>query len=438
MIRRFHFLTMTSGVLVLLLLGRASGGYQLTAAADRPDAIYQTGDTVHFTITVQQDGQPAGDGNISYVLSNDGTDVVSKGDSAYAGKPLEVTGTLGQPGFLHLEVTYKSKSGEQVSAIAGAALDPLKIQPSLEAPQDFDAFWANKKQRLAELAMNEQIAPVASPDPAIEAFDIQLDCYGGPPARGYLARPKDAPAGTLPAILWVHGAHFFPSFLDQAMQGAKMGLLSMDLNGHGFPNGKPNEFYEKHPIHNLPGHGYYEQVYTYPYYGCEDRETTYFLGMYLRMIRALEYLKQRPEWNGKTLIVCGHSQGGLQAIAAGGLDPQVTLVAAGIPAMCEVGGRVEAWPRYGWPDADGKVNTQRVNAMRYFDATNFARRIQAEAIFSVGFIDVVCQPTTVYAAYNSVQGKKQIVNVPEMPHAIWPQATEAFNQAIREHIAQNR
>ncbi|OPZ96010.1 MAG: Cephalosporin-C deacetylase [Planctomycetes bacterium ADurb.Bin412] len=76
--------------------------------------------------------------------------------------------------------------------------------------------------------------------------------------------------------------------------------------------------------------------------------------------------------------------------------------------------------------------------MRYFDATNFARRIQAEAIFSVGFIDVVCQPTTVYAAYNSVQGKKQIVNVPEMPHAIWPQATEAFNQAIREHIAQNR
>jgi len=179
-------------------------------------------------------------------------------------------------------------------------------------------------------------------------------------------------------------------------------------------------------------------VYTYPYYGCEDRETTYFLGMFLRMIRALEYLKQRPEWDGKTLIVCGHSQGGLQAIAAGGLDPQITLVAAGIPAMCEVGGRVEAWPRYGWPDAEGKVNTQRVNAMRYFDATNFARRIQAEAIFSVGFIDVVCQPTTVYAAYNSVQGKKQIVNVPEMPHAIWPQATEAFNQAIREHIAQNR
>ncbi len=439
MMRRFGYVMMLQGLLVSALMGQAAeGGYQLTVAADRPDAMYHAGDPVRFIVTVQQDGKPVSDGGISYVLSNDGTAVVAKGDRAYEGKPVEVTGTLKEPGFLHLEVTYQSPAGEQAAGMAGAGLDPLKIRPSLEAPEDFEAFWAAQKQRLAELAMNEQIVAVDSPDAAIEAFDVQLDCYGGPPTRGYLARPKNAAAGTLPAILWVHGAHFYPSFLDQAVQGAKMGMLSLDLNGHGFPNGKPKEFYEKHPIHNLPGQGYYDKVYTYPYYGCEDRETTYFLGMYLRMIRALEYLKQRPEWDGKILVVCGHSQGGLQAIAAGGLDPQVTLVAAGIPAMCEVGGKVEAWPRYGSPDAKGEVNAQRVKAMRYYDATNFARRIQAEAIFSVGFIDQVCQPTTVYAAYNSIPGRKQIVNVPDMPHAVWPQATEAFNQAIQEHVAKNR
>jgi cephalosporin-C deacetylase-like acetyl esterase len=421
-----------------LMVQSVEGGYQLTVAADRPGAIYSTGEQVCFIVTVQLDGKPVNDGGVSYVLSNDGTDILAQGDMVCTGEPLDVTGTLEQPGFLYLDVTYKSKDGQQVAGSGGAGLDPLKIRPALEAPDDFDAFWAAKKQRLAELAMNEQIIPVDSPDPAIEVFDVQLDCYGGPPARGYLARPKDVQPGTLPAILWVHGAHFLPSFLDQAVQGAKMELLSMDLNGHGFPNGKPNEFYEKHPIHSLPGKGYYDEVYTYPYYGCEDRETTYFLGMYLRLIRAMDYLKQRPEWDGKILIVCGHSQGGLQAIAAGGLDPQVTMVAAGIPAMCEVGGKVEGWPRFGWPDAEGKVNLRSVSAMRYYSATNFARRIKADAIYSVGFIDRVCRPTTVYAAYNSMQGEKQMVNVPNMPHAVWPQTNEAFTKAILEHIAKNK
>jgi hypothetical protein len=57
-----------------------------------------------------------------------------------------------------------------------------------------------------------------------------------------------------------------------------------------------------------------------------------------------------------------------------------------------------------------KPSEQAVNAVRYYDAVNFAARTKAQAFITVGFIDIVCPPTGVYAAYNQLSGKKQIWN----------------------------
>ena len=50
--------------------------------------------------------------------------------------------------------------------------------------------------------------------------------------------------------------------------------------------------------------------------------------MFVRLARALDFLTTRPEWDGKTLAVIGHSQGGCQALVAGGLDERVTFIGA--------------------------------------------------------------------------------------------------------------
>lgn len=67
--------------------------------------------------------------------------------------------------------------------------------------------------------------------------------------------------------------------------------------------------------------------------GHEDRETCYFKGMFLRLVRAIDFLTSQPEWDGKTLIVYGSSQGGYQAIVAAGLDSRVSYFCAGVPRM---------------------------------------------------------------------------------------------------------
>jgi cephalosporin-C deacetylase len=72
--------------------------------------------------------------------------------------------------------------------------------------------------------------------------------------------------------------------------------------------------------------------------------------------------------------------------------------------------------------------------VRYYDAMNFATRTKASGIVTVGFIDTTCPPSSVYAAYNAVPGKKEIFNDPPSDHRVSPKAGEAMRRAILAHV----
>ena len=61
----------------------------------------------------------------------------------------------------------------------------------------------------------------------------------------------------------------------------------------------------------------------------------------MRVLRALEYLKTRPEWDGKNLGVNGGSQGALQATWGAALDPDVTEANVYINWCCNLAGSVK-------------------------------------------------------------------------------------------------
>lgn len=405
---------------------------ELNVVTDRPDAIYNTEEEATFLISLTKDGKPlAGENGMTVTYRVD--DFISSGPDYPNGKltvgsePAVVKVTCSKPGFLRCMVTLDEN--RQLTKTAGAAFSPLEIEPSLPVPADFDEFWTEQKRKLAEVPAKAKLTPVQQPDKKIECFDLQVDCLGGAPVSGYLGKPKDAKPKSLPAILWVHGAGVRSSSLSNAIKGANEGMLSLDINAHGLPNGKSAEFYKEQYSGPLKG---------YPHFGREDRETTYFVGMFLRLIRALDYLTSQPEWDGKTLIVIGHSQGGGQALAAGGLDQRVTFIATGVPAICDhsgrAAGRINGWPKLVTTLPDGSPAGAELKAARYVDAVNFASRTKADAIMSVGFIDVTCPPSSCYAAYNQLKGKKQIINKPLMGHAAPGDVHKAFIDAVKEHV----
>ena len=214
---------------------------------------------------------------------------------------------------------------------------------------------------------------------------------------------------------------------------AHKGLIVFDVNAHGIPNGKSKEFYTKVRADITKERGG-----RYNHSGKEDREKYYYKDVYTRVIRSLQYVKSLPEWDGKTLIVSGGSQGGAQAIVAAALDQDVTLCRALVPAMSDhsgiLAGRQSGWPR-ACETADGKPDTQKAfENMAYYDDVFFGRRIKCPIYTCTGFIDTVCSPTSVYAFYNNLPKStfKSMTTTPTAPHTA---GEKYFGKALDEYLA---
>ena len=414
------------------VLCAADPAVTIRVVTDRKDALYQVGEEASFLITVSLGKQVVTEGSVSFVVD----DFLSGGKSAglpegrlsLGQQPARVVVKGRRPEFLRCQITFQPNSGKPFRAVAAAGFSPEKIGLSLPVPDDFDAFWADQKRQLAEVKPDPKLTAVPQGNASIECYDVQVQCLGGAPVSGYFSKPKNAKPKSLPAVLWVHGAGVRSSSLSNAVKGAAAGMLSLDINAHGIANGKPGAFYAKMNAGPLK---------NYRFAGRESRDTVYFRGMYLRLVRAIDFLTSQPEWDGRTVAVIGHSQGGGQSLVAGGIDDRVTLIAPGVPAICDHSGRavnrINGWPKLVPNGPDGKPNPRVLKVAQYVDAVNFATRCKAEAIMSVGFVDAVCPPSSCYAAYNALQGKKRVITEPLMGHAAPAHIQAAFFKRILEH-----
>lgn len=405
----------------------SAGGYTLRIGTDRADANYRRGDTVTFSVVLTRDetGERLSGPAAKWSITKDGKPLNRAGTTALADGGLTLTASLGEPGFLHCMVECTPAEGApKLTARAGAAIEPLAIARSLPVPADFDAFWVAQKAALRATPANLRLTPVASPVAGIECFDVQADTGLGRGLSGYLARPAGAPAKSRPAIVLCHGAGVTTSRLSTAVAWAKDGFLALDFNANGLPNGRPREFYAALQAGELKE--YYLQ-------GRESRETMYLRGIFFRLLRALDIVTAQPEWDGRHLVALGRSQGGGQALSAGGLDPRVTYVSAEIPTFCDhtgiVAGRINGWPRI-IPNDTEKPDPRVVEAVGYYDAVNFAPRIRGRVFVTLGFIDHICPPTGIYAMYNQVRAPKKIWEHLDTGHVSRPD----YEARVREEV----
>ena len=118
---------------------------------------------------------------------------------------------------------------------------------------------------------------------------------------------------------------------------------------HDLPFDRPADFYTQAAATTLK---------NYMTEGNDDRDKNYYLRMYLGCYRAADYLAHRPDWDGRTLVVMGTSQGGLQAVMTAGFYPGITAMIANVPAGCDTTGplvgRAGGHP-YWYNNAKGKT-----------------------------------------------------------------------------------
>jgi cephalosporin-C deacetylase len=125
------------------------------------------------------------------------------------------------------------------------------------------------------------------------------------------------------------------------------------------------------------------------------------------------------------VAVSGVSQGGGLALAAAALVPRLVAVChADVPFLCDIqrGITVALQAPYTEVPEFLAQNVDLIPAaldtLRYVDCALLARRITAQCLLSVGLMDPICPPSTVFAAYNEITAGKDISVHPFTDHSV--------------------
>ena len=314
--------------------------------------------------------------------------------------------TLDRPGFVHLGVYLVDAKGEKVKDAKGKAIefdggsgaDVEKIEGAGE-PDDFDAFWAKRKQRLASVPMVVDRREIPSKDKGVRIWAVTVRCAGPRPMTGYLTVPADASAERrYPAECTYDG--YSGNAVDVAPKGGPKDFIRLHINAHGYELGREKEYYAEFYGSVRSGGREYAQDTA----SNKNADWAYFSGMTYRVMRSVQYVKSLPEWNGKDLRVSGGSQGGLQTLWAAALDPSVTYAKPFVPWCCDLGGRSKFGRIGGW-------RPNYTAALAYYDPVNLARRIPKTCRVEIGcgLGDYVCPPSGMCVLYNNLTCPKKIV-----------------------------
>ena len=439
-------------ILPLLALAAAAAAGPLDNAwlkgtTDKDPLSYAPGEEIVFTVEpAGVEGEiPEGEYSLEWTRSDD-FGLRETGRVPLTGEPFVYRTSLDQPGFVRLEAYVLGPDGKRYAKKftgdastpegrkamnefekkpksiffdGGAAVEPEKLEITPE-PADFDAFWTNQFARLDLVPIKADLVETDSPNARARRWAVRIDCAGLRPVTGYLSVPKAVDEGkTFPAKLETHGYNG-NNFTPNKPGWAYADMIVLNINAHGLklPEFGATEADRKALRWEVRSH---DKDYAFDPAQNEDPETAYFNGMVLRVKRALQYLKTVEGWDGTNLVAAGGSQGGLQTLWAAGCGEGVTLARADVPWCCDL--------NYNTNRFDGKTSSNRwyvpwTDAMGYYDAANFAKRIPASCRVEIpraGLGDYTCPPMGIAKLWNNIHpGNKKIRWVQGSTHGYMP------------------
>jgi cephalosporin-C deacetylase len=294
-------------------------------------------------------------------------------------------------------------------ALFDMSLDALRAyQPKrVEAP-DHDAFWQETLEQARRHPLNAVFERADVGLRTIETFDVTFSGYDGQRVKGWLNLPARR-SGRLPVVVEYIGYGGGRGFASDWLLWASAGYahLVMDTRGQGStwsrgdtPDIEPEGSNPQHP-------GFMTR-------GVLDPKTYYYRRVFTDGVRAVETAQSHPAVDPDQVAVTGGSQGGGIAIAVAGLARDVKVSMPDVPFLCHYRRATEIVDTNPYGEISRFCNVHRdkvetvFRTLSYFDGVNFAARASCRALFSVGMMDTICPPSTVFAAYNHLKGPKDI------------------------------
>jgi cephalosporin-C deacetylase len=316
--------------------------------------------------------------------------------------------------------------------------DLRTYRTATEEPPGLDEWWQGQLDQARALAEPPTVTryEAAGYGPA-EVYDVAFSGARGDRIRAwYIRPPASGPGGAAPVVvkfIGYGGGRGLPAD-HMLLPAVGYPVFVMDSRGQGgrWTIGATGD---------QPGGGpEYSSVMTR---GIEDPEDYYFTRLFTDAVRATETAAElASDGAGRPPVaVSGMSQGGGLALAAAALlGDMVAVCHADMPFLCDIQRGVTVAPDMPYTEVAEFLALQvdyesvALDTLRYVDCALLARRITAQCLLSVGLMDTICPPSTVFAAYNEITAPKDIAVFSFGVHAVPPGHQEHQLRHLRAHL----
>lgn len=272
-------------------------------------------------------------------------------------------------------------------------------RPDVAEPDDFDAFWAETLAESRALAEPPTFTRVESPLSAVEVYDVSFSGFAGDAIGGWFIVPAGGD-GPLPAVVEYQGYGGGRGLPHERLAWAASGIAHFFMDTRGQASGWGTGGSTPDP------HGAGPATPGFMTRGVESPESYYYRRVFTDAVLAIDAVRSSDRVDADRVAVAGASQGGGIAIAAAALSEGLVGAMPDVPFLCHFERAVGLTERLPYHEIVRYLSVHRDAAARvfetlaYFDGVNFARRAAVPALFSVGLLDPVCPPSTVFAARN--------------------------------------
>jgi cephalosporin-C deacetylase len=306
-----------------------------------------------------------------------------------------------------------------------------------EAPADLADFWQGTLAESRAKAGPATVTEVATGLTLVDTYDVTFSGFGGDPIRAWYHRPAGSDGSSLPVVVRYQGygggrglSHEVPPW-----PLAGYACLRVDTRGQGSgstPGDTPD------PAGSDPAHpGYLTR-------GILDPATYYYRRVFTDAVLAVDAVQQLPGVDASRVAVAGGSQGGGISLAVAGLRDDLAAVLADVPFLSDFRRASEIATELPYTELTSYLAVHRdlveqvFATLAYFDVSVLGTRASAPALVSAALMDLTCPPSTVYAAYNSYAGPKELRVYPYNDH----EGGQAFHEVeqlawLRPHLARS-
>lgn len=306
---------------------------------------------------------------------------------------------------------------------------------STAEPDDLDEFWSTRISRARELAEPTKLTRYAPESYGeMPVYDVEFSGAGGDRIKGWYLRPAGTEGKRLPVVVTfisygggrglpvehtrLPATGFAQFVMDTRGQGGRWTVGATPDSGAGGPE--------------------YPGVMTR---GLSDPGDYYYSRLFVDAVRAVEEASALADVDPTRVAVMGASQGGGLSLAAAALcGDRVRACVADVPFLCDIQRAITITGEKPYAEIAHflaqhvSLVQKALDTLRYFDCALLARRITASCLLSVGLMDEICPPSTVYAAYHEIKAPKELVVSPFGTHTVASVQVERALAYLRQQL----